>query len=93
MTAMPFLATATANAHPVVIETTETRLVWVEADTPEQAALRAAALIGSPAHTAAPIVDACVETRAVTEALADFLDADPDQYERLDAYFATREGQ
>lgn len=93
MTVTPFLTTATANAHPVVIETTETRLLWVEAESPEQAAQRAAALIGSPAHASAPVVDSCVEARPVTEAVADFLDADPEQVERLDAYFAARNDQ
>jgi hypothetical protein len=88
MTAHPFAAAA--RLHPVVIETVETRLVWVDADTAEQAAQRAAALIGSPVHTCAPLVDSSVEARAVTEALADFLDADPHQVERLDDYFAAR---
>ena len=90
MTVTPFLTTATVNVHPVVIETTETRLLWVEADTPEQAAQRAAALIGSTAHATAPLVDSCVEARAVTEAVADFLDADPEQVELLDTYFSAR---
>ena len=35
-----------------------------------------------------PVVDRCIEARMVTEPLADWLDADPDEVERLDAYFA-----
>jgi hypothetical protein len=91
---MPQTLTSAATAHPVLVEVTETRLVWIEADNPAAAAEQAPAFVndvtgpGALAHL--PLVDQCLQARAVTSELADWLDADPDQVEHLDAYFAAR---
>lgn len=84
--------TPTATAHPILVEVTETRLVWIAAETPEQARTLAG-MYGKPAYRdQLPCVDSNIETRTVTEQLAYELDADPDEYDRLDEYFATRPG-
>ena len=83
--------TLTRAAHPVLIEVTETRLAWIEADTPEQAEKLAATYADAPGREAFPLVDDSTLTRAVTENLADWLDAEPEEVERLDAYFTARE--
>ena len=82
--------TLTATAHPVLIEVTETRLIWIEAETPAQAENLAATYADAPGREAFSLVDDSTLTRVVTEDVADWLDADPDQVARLDAYFAAR---
>ena len=87
------ITTPAATAHPILVEVTETRLVWIAAETPEQAR-KLAALYGQPTYRdQLPVVDSNIETRAVTEELAYELDADPDEYDRLDDYFATQSGR
>lgn len=89
---MPQTLTPTSTAHPVLVEVIETRLVWIEADSPAAAADQAPTFVNDtigPAGLAhLPLVDTCLEARAVTSDLADWLNADPDQVEHLDAYFA-----
>jgi hypothetical protein len=77
-------------AHPVLVEVVETRLVWVEAETAEQAEELAATYADAPGRTQFPLVDEATGTRAVTEELTYWLNAEPDEVERLDAYFAAR---
>lgn len=77
------------TGYPVLIEVTKTYLVWVEADTPEGARQRAADRAASLLPDGAT-VDGSIEARVVTEPVADWLDTDPDQVERLDAYFASQ---
>ena len=91
MTTSP-LAPAAPSAHPVLLETTRTYLVWIQADTP--AAARHAAekdperfLRDLDAFDGAE-VDASTDTAAVTEDTAEWLDLDPEAYARLDDYFA-----
>ena len=90
---MPQTVTApadTTTAHPILVEVTETRLVWIAADTPEQAR-SLAGIYGKPDYRdQLPCVDSNIETRTVTEELAYELDAEPEEYERLDDYFANR---
>jgi hypothetical protein len=89
---MPQTLMPNATAHPVLVEVTETRLVWIAAETPEQAR-RLAPMYGKPAYRdRLPLVDANIETRTVTEELAYELDAAPEEYERLDDYFAATTG-
>lgn len=85
---MPQTLSPATTAHPVLVEVTETRLVWIEADTPEQARDGVSTAEGCAWTSGAPLVDYCAESRIVTEQTADWLDLDPDQVERLDAYFA-----
>jgi hypothetical protein len=85
----------TTTAHPVLVEVVETRLMWIYTDTPGEAVDQAAALAteADPRELRSmrmPVIDRCIEARAVTEDLADWLDADSDDVERLDAYFAAR---
>ena len=82
-----------ATAHPVLVEVTETRLMWICTETPGEAEDQAAAFAAEAdphelLSTRMPVVDRCIEARTVTEQLADWLDADPDEVARLDAYFA-----
>jgi hypothetical protein len=89
--------TAPATAHPILVEVTETRLMWIYTDTPGEAEDQAAAFAAEVdphelLSTRLPVVDRCIEARTVTEPLADWLDADPDDVERLDRYFAARSG-
>lgn len=87
---MPQTLTRTATAHPILVEVTETRLVWIAAETPEQAR-KLAAIYGTRAYQdQLPCVDSNIETRTVTEELAYGLDAGPDEYDRLDDYFAAQ---
>ena len=91
---MPRTATAAAaTAHPILVEVTETRLVWIAAETPEQAAQQAPLYAADTYRDQLPRVDSNVETRVVTEELAYELDAAPEEYERLDDYFAARPGR
>lgn len=91
---MPQMLTPTTTAHPVLVEVIETRLMWIEADTPEQAARQVPApvvkVVGLLNLPHMPLVDASFETCAVTENLAHWLDLDPDEVELLDEYFAAR---
>lgn len=88
---MPQTAPAlAATAHPILVEVTETRLIWIEAETAEQAENLAATYADAPGRTQFPLVDNATLTRAVTEDLTYWLNADPDQVERLDDYFAAR---
>jgi hypothetical protein len=86
--------TLTPTAHPVLVEVVETRLVWIEAETADAAADKAPAFVtdvtGLDGLAHLPLVDKSLEARAVTSELADWLDADPDQVEHLDDYFAAR---
>jgi len=87
------ITTHAGVAHPILVEVTETRLMWIYTDTPSEAENQAAAFATEiDPHellsTRMPVVDRCIEARMVTEPLADWLDADPDEVERLDAYFA-----
>ena len=82
----------TSTAHPILVEVTETRLVWIAAETPEQARKQAKMFAADAYRDVLPRVDSSVETRTVTEELAYELDADPEEYERLDDYFAARAG-
>jgi hypothetical protein len=86
---MPQTLTPAVTAHPILIEVTETRLVWIAAQTPEQAREQAARYAADDYRSTLPRVDSNVETRVVTEELAYELDADPEEYDRLDDYFAT----
>lgn len=92
---MPQTITPAATAHPVLVEVTETRLMWISTATPGEAADQAAAFATEvdPHELLSmrmPVVDRCIEACTVTEELADWLNADPDEVERLDAYFATQ---
>jgi hypothetical protein len=84
--------TLTPTAHPVLVEVVETRLVWIEAETADAAAKKALAFVadvtGPDGLAHMPLVDKSLDARAVTSDLADWLDADSDQVERLDDYFA-----
>jgi hypothetical protein len=90
---MPYIATA---QHPVLVEVVETRLVWIEAESAEAAADKAPEFVtgvtGLDGLAHMPLVDKSLDARAVTSDLADWLDADPDQVEHLDAYFAAHTG-
>ena len=81
-----------AVAHPILVEVVETRLLWIEADTPAAAAEQAPRFVtevtGLDGLAHLPLVDKSLDARAVTSDLADWLDADPDQVEHLDTYFA-----
>jgi hypothetical protein len=85
---MPQTVTApAATAHPILVEVTETRLVWIEADTPEQA--RAAAdESASSGEASGTLVDWNIETRVATEPGSYWFHAASEDFERLDAYFA-----
>ena len=86
------IAAPAATAHPVLVELVQTRLVWVKAETPERAEQLAATYADAPGLENLPLVDDSASTRIVTEPLADWLDTDPDQVERLDADFAAKSG-
>ena len=91
MTAQP-LAPAAPTSHPMLIETTRTYLVWIEADTPA-AARRAAEknpreFLGDLDAFDGAEVDASTDAAAVTEDTAAWLDLDSEAYARLDDYFA-----
>jgi len=90
------VAASTTNAHPILVEVVETRLVWIQAESADAAVEQATTfvndVIGPDGLTHMPLVDASLQARAVTRDLADWLDADPDQVEYLDNYFAAHTG-
>jgi len=80
------------TGHPVLIETTRTYLVWIQADTPAAARRMAQKnperfLADSDVCDGAP-VDASTDTAPVSEETAAWLDLAPEAYARLDDYFA-----
>lgn len=80
--------------HPVLIESTRTFLVWLQADSPEQACKHAEA--NAQELLCAPLalpVDASIEVAALSEDAAAWLDLGGEQYARIDRYFSdTRTG-
>jgi hypothetical protein len=78
----------TTTEHPVLIEYTETHLVWIAADTPEDAAALAAKDFGDYYEPDATPVDQSTGSKALDAELAYWLDADAESVEKLDAYFA-----
>jgi hypothetical protein len=78
--------------HPVLIETTRTYLVWIQADTPAVARRMAAKnpeqFLDDPDACDGAPVDTSTDTAPVTEETAAWLDLAPEVYQRLDDYFA-----
>jgi hypothetical protein len=76
--------------HPVLVEITRTHLVWVEAESQQAARLEAEKnpQVRAAAPDAAVPVDVSVQVAELSEPAAAWLDADPETYQRLDAYFA-----
>jgi hypothetical protein len=86
----PFTVT---TEHPVLIEYTETHLVWITADTAEEAARIAEKDIADLFDPDAAPVDRSTGSVLLDEDLAYWLDTDEAITERLDAYFADHEGR
>lgn len=88
MTSLP----ADRTGHPVLIETTRTYLVWIEADSPAAARRMAEKnpeqFPDDPDICDGAPVDASTDTAPVTEETAAWLDLAPEAYARLDDYFA-----
>jgi hypothetical protein len=82
--------TLTATVHPILVERVETRLVWVEAASPERAREKAGLYAAAQDSQHLPCVDTSFESCMLTEPVADWLHISPDEVERLDAYFAAR---
>lgn len=78
---------APTTEHPVLIEYTETHLVWITADTAEEAARIAEKDITDLFDPNAAPVDRSTGSVLLDEDLAYWLDTDPETTDKLDAYF------